>query len=145
MAADLIKITAALNAYPWTAGTLTQCDAGVPRYCAVGLLLRYAGVPQDQLAGASDSEAWARHRALLQAEYGIEGFHTVALIVGANDSARSHADAIERVQGILSGEFTPVDWARQNFGTECLIDPPGTEAWHPEDRADEGGASPALI
>ena len=142
MSANLSKITAALNAYPWTPGTLTRREEGVPRYCAVGLLLRYAGVPEDQLYSC---DVWTRHRTVLQAEYGIEDAHTVALIVAANDSALSHAEAIERVQSVLSGESTLADLAREGFGTESLIDLPGTGARRPEDRADDGGAAPALL
>ena len=36
MAVDLMRVTAALNAYPWTRGTLTAPGASGARYCAVG-------------------------------------------------------------------------------------------------------------
>jgi hypothetical protein len=104
MAVDLLRITAALNAYPWIAGTLTARSPDGPRYCAMGLLLRYAGVPQDHMAcAAGELEMWDRYGELLRADYGIECRETVRAIILANDSARSHAQAIERVQAVLAG------------------------------------------
>lgn len=104
MPLDIVKITAALNAYPWTRGTLSMLDGGVPLYCAVGLLLRYAGVPQAEIECAGSSAlAWSRHRELLESEYGIIEFETICNIVCANDSATSHEEAIEQVQFVLDG------------------------------------------
>jgi hypothetical protein len=102
MTLNLARIAAALNAYPWTRGRLTsRAGQAAPQYCAVGLLLRYAGVPQQEVAGVRDF--WARYGGLLQAEYGIPDARTAFLIVAANDSAASHAEAIERVLGVATG------------------------------------------
>ena len=103
MALDIMKITAALNAYPWTPGTFSMRDAGVPRYCAVGLLLRYAGVPQVEIECAGSSLVWTRFHELLESEYGISELTTIMEIIGANDSATSHEEAIEQVQFVLAG------------------------------------------
>ena len=102
MAIDLMKITAALNAYPWIAGTLTARGSQGAAYCAVGLLLRYAGVPQEEIAHAS-ANAWTRYEDLLRSEYGIEDRELVRAIMFANDTADSHEEAIERVQRLLDG------------------------------------------
>ena len=100
---DLMRITAALNAYPWIAGTLTHRADGAARYCAVGLLLRFAGVPQERMACAmGEMEVWASHEELLRSEYGISDLRTVRAIIIANDSARTHEEAIERVLSVLS-------------------------------------------
>ena len=106
MSLNLERIAAALNAYPWVAGTLTsRGSTGVPRYCAIGLLLRYAGVPQEQMACGHGSPAGLRqHLPLLEAEYGIADWDTAGAIIEANDSATSHEEAIERVQRVLTCE-----------------------------------------
>jgi hypothetical protein len=108
MTPDLMRIAAALSAYPWTAGTLTTIENAAPRYCALGLLLRYAGVPQEHLARAdSAGNLWSLYGNLLRSEYGIPNEQTAISIMAANDTARSHADAIERVLGILTGNLDP--------------------------------------
>ena len=105
MSLDLVRITAALNAYPWTAGTLTHRAESAPRYCAVGLLLRFAGVPQERIACAmGERQLWAAYEELLRFEYGIPDSKTISAIMMANDSARTQEEAIERVQAVLSGD-----------------------------------------
>ena len=103
MTLDLTRITAALNAYPWTAGTLIYRGESSPRYCAVGLLLRYAGVSQERIACAmGETEVWTAHEELLRCEYGVPDSMTLRAIIVANDSARTHEEAIQRVQAVLS-------------------------------------------
>lgn len=138
MPADLMKITAALNAYPWTAGTLTRRDGGgTPRYCALGLLLRYAGVARDQLACAQhSSETWTRHRRLLQSEYGISDYATVCAIIVANDTASSHEQAIARVQQVLGDGLDAIAVLR----TCAARRPPAGPAGGGEAALGEGGA-----
>jgi hypothetical protein len=102
MALDLDKITAALNAYPWIPGRLVACQPDAPRYCAVGLLLRYAGIANERIVSADDvSAAWLRYGDLFRSEYGIDSFRMILRIVTANDTAKSHEDAITRVQQAL--------------------------------------------
>ena len=104
MTPDLTRIAAALNAYPWTPGAFSAHFADAPRYCAIGLLLRYAGVAQPEVACiGSPSALWRRYGMLLQVEYGIPDLRTAIAVMQANDGARSHAEAIERVLGVLTG------------------------------------------
>jgi hypothetical protein len=104
MALDIMKITAALNAYPWIPGTLTAGPQYAANYCAVGMLLRYAGVAQAEIASArAADQVWARYRELLEFEYGITAFATIRDIIAANDSGTSHATAIDNVQIVLGG------------------------------------------
>lgn len=134
--ADLSRVTAALNAYPWTSGAIAGPDAADPRYCAVGLLLRYAGVPRERLACSGNvRETWLAFRDVLAAEYGIEDYATVHALVIANDTALSHDQAIEQVQrllaepgarGALLAEF--IDRRRQ---TERARRGAPTAAWQP--------------
>src|SRR5918912_486146 len=86
MTPDLMRIAASLNAYPWTAGTLTAIDNAAPRYCALGLLLRYAGVPQEHLASADEGELWKQYGDILRLEYGIPNEQTAFSIMAANDT-----------------------------------------------------------
>ena len=99
---DIVKITAALNAYPWTAGTFSMHQGDHAVYCAVGLLLRYAGVPQAEIECAGPG-LWDRYHELLESEYGITQPATIYNIIHANDSAHSHEEAIEQVQFVLEG------------------------------------------
>jgi hypothetical protein len=120
MPVHLDRVAAALSAYPWTPGTLTTAVAA-PRYCAVGALLRYAGVAQDHIAcadgpGGAGGRLWLRYGRLLAAEYGIDGPATIGLIMAANDTARSHAEATERVLGVLSGALNSGAIARLAAG-----------------------------
>ena len=103
----LDRVAAALNAYPWTPGTLTRRADGTPRYCAVGALLRYAGVAEDHIACVSGTagshDLWHPYGALLTAEYGIANARVARLVMAANDSAALQAEAIERVLEVVSG------------------------------------------
>ena len=103
MALDIVKITAALNAYPWMRGAYSMRDSGAAMYCAVGLLLRYAGVAQAEIECAGAPHMWGRYRELLESEYGITELATIINIIQANDSAASHEEAIEQVQFVLAG------------------------------------------
>jgi hypothetical protein len=122
MALDIMRITAALNAYPWTRGALTHRNEVAADYCAVGLLLRYAGVTQSEIAYTHDSTSvWARYRDLLEAEYGITEFETIGNIIRANDTATSHEEAIEQVQFVLDGgDLTEHVHSRQAAALEAL-------------------------
>jgi hypothetical protein len=148
MAVDLMKVTAALNAYPWTTGELTSLDGGIARYCAVGLMLRYAGVPQEQIARTSTTGAdWSESREVLQREYGIDDDATVTTIIMANDSAETQEQAIERVQAVLAGRLSPAQ-LMQLLMAETEGGPPAGES--PGDAAerealDDGARSPALL
>lgn len=106
MAIDLMRVAAALNAYPWTTGAIVKRGEEGPRYCAVGLLLRYAGVPYEQLTCPPPSLTswWAEYGEVLRAEYGIEDLRVVTAIMRANDTAPSQAIAIDRVQRLLGDE-----------------------------------------
>ena len=104
MPLDIVKITAALNAYPWTSGAYSIRDGGAAVYCAVGLLLRYAGVAQAEIECAGPSHVvWGRYRELLESEYGITELSMINAIIQANDAATSHEGAIEQVQFVLDG------------------------------------------
>ena len=108
MSLDLPRIAAALNAYPWTTGTLTHRpdeEASGASYCALGALLRYAGVAQEHIACAQevgDPAVWELYGLLLREEYGIPDHTTTHLIMGANDGAFSQEDAIARVMRALA-------------------------------------------
>src|SRR5690348_417 len=119
MAPDLTKITAALNAYPWIAGALTARHPLGVEYCAIGLLLRYSGVPQREIECAGNAiGVWEQYRGLLESEYGIGDFGTVRAIIIANDSSSTHEEAIEQVQRVLTGEFDPTARRRSRRGAE---------------------------
>jgi hypothetical protein len=136
MTPDLMRIEAALNAYPWTPGTLTT-GARDPRYCAVGILLRYAGVAREHLGCAvlwNSRRLWEMYGALLLQEYGIPNEHTMIAIMAANDSARSHGEAIDRVR-------RPFATMPDDPNGTCAYLPPSGVTWF------DGGASeqPALL
>ena len=104
MPLDIAKITAALNAYPWMRGAYSIRGIGGASYCAVGLLLRYAGVAQNEIAcSVSPHDILARYRELLECEYGITDPTTIIQIILANDAATTHEQAIEWVQSVLDG------------------------------------------
>jgi hypothetical protein len=108
MALDLDKITAALNAYPWIPGRLVSCQPDAPRYCAVGLLLRYAGIANERIVSADDIQiAWPRYKDIFRSEYGIENITTILTIVCANDQAKTHDEAIRLVQAALISGRVP--------------------------------------
>ena len=141
MALDLVKITAALNAYPWTAGTLTKRTPDAAEYCAVGLLLRFAGVPQEDIACASSASGLERYAELLRSEYGITDYSIIRAIIVANDSAATHDEAIRRVQYVLS---KPENGA---IGQVKVMVESGITAVEPclEDRDDEGSSCGAVV
>jgi hypothetical protein len=121
MALDIMRITAALNAYPWIPGTLTAGPQSAANYCALGMLLRYAGVAQSEIASTRGADAvWARYRELLESEYGITEFATIGNIITANDFAPTHEEAIKNVQIVLEGgDVGEVIRARQAAAIEA--------------------------
>ena len=139
---DLMRITAALNAYPWTAGTLIYRGESSPRYCAVGLLLRYAGVPQERIACAmGEMEVWAAHEELLRCEYGVQDAITLRAIIVANDSARTHEEAIQRVQDVLSVDGDSASMLRRARAfVELPVAPPV-----PKESGEDDAGSEALL
>lgn len=140
MSLDMVKITAALNAYPWTSGRYSVRDGGSARYCAVGLLLRYAGVAQAEIECAGPLHVVvARYGDLLKSEYGISDMVKLFEIVCANDSATSHERAIEQVQFVLGGGRNGDQVARDRAAAEALA------AEVCQAFEDEGGACGALI
>jgi len=124
MALDIMRITAALNAYPWTRGVLTYRNEVAANYCAVGLLLRYAGVPQSEIECANDATTavWTRYRELLEAEYGITTVATIHGIICANDSAATHEEAIAQVQFVLDGGNLGEPRTRRAAAAEALAE-----------------------
>lgn len=105
MTPNLMRIEAALNAYPWTAGSFATTSGGSTRYCAVGMLLRYAGVSAEHIDLACNRGAvafWEYYRALLQRDYGISQPEQIHAIMVANDGADTHEDALERVRFVLT-------------------------------------------
>jgi hypothetical protein len=101
MPLDLRKVAVVMNAYPWTRGQLTNGDTAAPAHCAVGALLRDAGIPPERMPGIE--VAYGQMYAILERQYGISGPETVHEIMAANDSARSRSEAIRRVLCTLSG------------------------------------------
>ncbi len=105
MTPNLMRIEAALNAYPWTAGAFAATSGDTTRYCAVGMLLRYAGVSPEHIDVACNRGAvqfWDYYRALLERDYGIAGPEQIHAIMVANDGADSHEDALERIRWVLT-------------------------------------------
>ena len=140
MPVDIAKITAALNAYPWTRGTFSIWFGDHAKYCAVGQLLRYAGVPQAEIECAGPAPVvWRRYRELIESEYGITG-RAMTDIIHANDSAMSHEDAIERVQFVLQGGNLAKRFAAQQ---QAVVDSLAAAAV--EGLEDDGGACGALV
>jgi hypothetical protein len=111
-------------------------------------MLRYAGVPQEQIARTSTTGAdWSESREVLQREYGIDDDATVTTIIMANDSAETQEQAIERVQAVLAGRLSPAQ-LMQLLMAETEGGPPAGES--PGDVAerealDDGARSPALL
>jgi len=141
MSLNLPRIAAALNAYPWTPGRLTSRQEMVPTYCAIGAMLRYAGVAQDHIAHAHGRDFWERYGPLLQSEYGIPDEETAAHVMAANDTASSHGQAIERVLYVLTGAVDLDTLMRQSAGTKPT--PAADALWKSEPEDDAG--SLALI
>ena len=116
---NLDRIAAALNAYPWARGCLTSMAGDVPRYCAVGGLLRYAGVSFDDIrqSSGSPSAVWRAFSEALHDEYAIDDAQTLRFIMIANDSSPSRDVAIARVLGVLDGS---VDLLQDRLAMEWL-------------------------
>jgi hypothetical protein len=76
-------------------------------YCAVGALLRYAGVPRAQIRNAMMVSLDEVYGPLLRARYGIAGDDTLLAMMAANDGADSRAEAIWRVLGLAAGTVDP--------------------------------------
>ncbi|MGH7526896.1 MAG: DUF6197 family protein, partial [Gemmatimonadales bacterium] len=93
---NLRAVADALNAYPWTRGHLITWSADVPAYCALGAMLRAAGIAPAEITRADDTPAhlfWQGWGPLLRTEYGIPGLSSAHRIVSLNDAARSRAEA----------------------------------------------------
>jgi hypothetical protein len=102
MPRHLHEITAAMNAYSWTKHGPVQGPDCAPSYCAIGALLRHAGVPHECVMQAAVA-ALEGDDSLLQAKYGVSGADAVLRIVMTNGHAQSQADATWRVLGLVSG------------------------------------------
>lgn len=105
MTPNLMRIEAALNAYPWTAGAFAATTGDATRYCAVGMLLRYAGVTREHIDVACNRGAvqfWDYYRALLARDYGIAGPEQIHAIMVANDGADSREEALDRIRWVLT-------------------------------------------
>jgi hypothetical protein len=103
MPRHLHEIIAAMNAYAWTRHGPVQGPAHAPSYCAIGALLRHAGVPHDRIMEATIASLTGADDSLLKAKYGISDAGVVLRIITGNDQARSGADATWRVLGLVSG------------------------------------------
>jgi hypothetical protein len=117
MPRHLHEITAAMNAYAWTRHGPVQGPDQAPSYCALGALLRHAGVPHARIFEATIGSLTGAYDPLLRAKYGISGADTVLRIVRVNDGAQSRADAIWRVLGLVSGTRQFDDSAPRTGGT----------------------------
>jgi hypothetical protein len=143
MPVNVPRIVAALNAYPWTTGCLTERRRSAPTYCAIGALLRYAGVAQDHIASARGPRVWSLYGTLLRSEYGIPDARTMGNVMVANDTASSQAEAIERVLGVLTGMLDADAVVRETLQTGLLPDP--ATGWPEEARPDDETGSLALV
>ncbi len=108
MPPNLRKVAAAMNAYPWTRLRLTEGEGEARSYCAIGALLRHAGVPRDRIT-AGEMPIAVAHQGVLRTAYGISDHDHDAVwgIMGATDTAGSRAEAIRRVLCVLSGVLDP--------------------------------------
>jgi hypothetical protein len=102
MPRHLHEITAAMNAYAWTKHGPVRGSEDAPSYCAIGALLRHAGVPHDDILPATAASLAGEYDAVLGAKYGISCDDVLRIIL-ANGEARSQADATWRVLGLVSG------------------------------------------
>jgi hypothetical protein len=113
---DFIKVEAALNAYPWPAAAFERDACPEPVYDAVGLLLRYAGVPQAEIQALTMGSLWRRYGALLTQEYGIPDESVFYIILCANDSGYdTQADAVAAVLNALRGDLSAISPAWYAF------------------------------
>jgi hypothetical protein len=94
----------ALNLYPWARGALTRGDAEERANCAIGAMLRYAGVDERRIVNLSDL---VPHVGLLRESYGIPTATAYRSIMRANDTSCSREEAVSRVLRILSGDPDP--------------------------------------
>jgi hypothetical protein len=99
----LHEVAAAMNAYEWTKHGPVQGSEDAPSYCAIGALLRHAGVPHGCIMQAAMASLDGEYDSLLKAKYGISDAGTVLRIILTNGEARSRADATWRVLGLVSG------------------------------------------
>lgn len=107
MPRNLQAVVAAMNAYPWTQGQMSEGPDDAASYCAIGALLRYAGVPRARIANGTVVSLAEVYGPLLRAKYGISGAHTLLGIMAANDVAESRAKATWRVLGLVAGTVDP--------------------------------------
>jgi hypothetical protein len=103
MPRHLHEITAAMNAYAWTKHGPVRGPDHAPSYCAIGALLRHAGVPHDCIMQATIASLTGAYDPLLRAKYGISGVDTVLRIIADNAEAQSRAEATWRVLGLVKG------------------------------------------
>jgi hypothetical protein len=103
MPRHLHEIAAAMNAYQWTKYGPVQGPEHAPSYCAIGALLRHAGVPHECIVQAASASLGGECDPLLKAKYGISDPDTVLRIIMSNGEAGSRADATWRVLGLVSG------------------------------------------
>jgi hypothetical protein len=103
MPRNLQAITAAMNAYHWTQGQMSEGPDHAASYCAIGALLRYAGVPRARIANGTVVSLAEVYGPLLRAKYGILGADILRAIMAANDGAQSRAEATWRVLGLVAG------------------------------------------
>jgi hypothetical protein len=113
MSRNLQAVTAAMNAYPWTRGHLSEGPDHAASYCAIGALLRYAGVPRARIANGTEVFLAEVYGPLLRAKYGISAAHTVLGIMAANDGAESRGEATWRVLGLVAGTVDAETFAPQ--------------------------------
>ena len=125
---DLEKIEAALNAYDWTNEGTRAPYGRRDRYDTIGLLLRYADVPPEEIERVG-CLAWHRRGITLVREYGLRDEVDCYLIEWAGSFADSHADATDRVLRALAGDMSAVgdwDWLTQLVENRVLsYRPPG--------------------
>ena len=94
---NLRAVADAVLEHPWTRGHLITWFADVPAYCALGAMLRAAGVAPAQIARADGLDAhtfWDEWGPVLEKRYGLPNLHSAHRIVTLNDAARSRAEAV---------------------------------------------------
>jgi hypothetical protein len=96
-----------MEAYTWTRGTFTEGPDDAPSYCAMGALLRHAGVPRARIAEAPLLSLLREYVPILRARYGISDTDVVHHIMVANDRSASQAEATWRVLGLVSRIVEP--------------------------------------
>lgn len=101
---DLDRIAVAMNAYPFESGQFASWTRP-PRYCAIGQLLRYAGVEVEEIRRINGDMlgGWRHHKEILRREYGIPDIWTYWTILYASDGSFMQDDAITNVLLALTG------------------------------------------